>query len=229
MTDSNRFWNIIDNADSFSIRAITDKPEFGWGAQVNLAFAVELYIKAIMEFENKEIKRGHNLKTLFNHLSNRTQEAIYNNWRTLSGENIPDNIQTKEWFRDNLYACCNIFERFRYVHEWASSYGNTNLESSWDNNQWGQLSIFSTSRELGKLQVYDGFLKEFERAVKEHLKNVVIPQVPMRSHDIMMTTTLTATITRPDGSTKTEHNKAVTSMSIANLDRGTGTTKKEDK
>lgn len=117
MINSDRFWNIIDNADSFSIRVKEDKPEFGWANKVNLAFAVELYLKAIMEFEKQEIERGHNLKTLFKHLGNKTQDAIYSIWRTSSGENIPNNKQIKEWFFDNLYACCNVFERFRYVHE----------------------------------------------------------------------------------------------------------------
>lgn len=206
MENSDKFWKIINNADSFSTRAIPAKIEFGWASQVNLAFAVELYLKSIMHFEKDEIEYGHNLKTLFKHLNNKTQNTIYQNWRTLSGTNIPENKQIKDWFWDNVYACCNVFERFRYVHEWASN--NTSLEASWDNSQFNQLSIFSGIREFGKLQTYESFLNEFENAIKKHIRENVIPKLPPRSYDIEIAVENVVTLTR-DGATKTERNKVV--------------------
>jgi|GEM_PF-2274846 len=215
--DSDKFFNIIDNADSFSKRTNSTELEFGWAQQVNLAFAVELYLKSIMEFEKGEIEQGHNLKTLFRHLDNKTQDAIYHNWRTLSGTNIPDNKQIKKWFKDNIYACCNTFERFRYVHEWAGC--KTSLETSWDAEQFNQLSLFSANREFGTLQVYDGFLKEFENATKRHIRENIIPKLPRRSHDVDVSFNMSVTITRADGSTKTEDNKVVTALNIIDNDK----------
>ena len=212
MENSDKFWKIIDNADSFSKRAISSELEFGWAKQVNLAFAVELYLKSIMEYEKGEIEHGHNLKTLFKHLNNKTQNLVYNNWRTLSGINIPDNKQIKDWFWDNLFACCNVFKRFRYVHEWAGC--NTSLETSWDNEQFSQLSIFSTNHEFGKWQVYESFLKEFENAIKKHIRENIIPKLPRRSHNIEMAIEFNVKITRANGSTKIESNKVVVPMNI---------------
>ena len=213
--NSDRFWNIIDNADSFSRRTNFVEPEFGWAQQVNLAFAVELYLKAIIEVEKGELVRGHNIKTLFNALDNKTKDAIYHNWRALSGSDIPDNKTIKKWFSDNIYACCKTFERFRYVHEWAGS--NTNMAASWDAEQFNQLSIFSASRQLGELQVYDGFMKEFENAIKQYIQENIIPKLP-QSHDIDIALDAAVTIIRPDGSTKTEHNKSVIAFNLMNDD-----------
>jgi hypothetical protein len=214
VNNSDRFWSIIDNADSFSVRTNSDKIEFGWAQQVNLAFAVELYLKAIMEAEKQEIKRGHNLKTLFNFLDNKTREAIYNHWRKLAGENMPDNKKIKDWFKDNIFASSNIFLRFRYIHEWIEDSCRTSVEASWDSDQWRQLSICSGEREFGRLPVYDNFLKEFESAVKNYLRESVIPKVPRRTHDVTMVFEINSTITRADGSTKTETQKVVIPMNL---------------
>ena len=212
MDNSDKFWKIIDNADSFSARTNNKEIEFGWAKQVNLAFAVELFLKSIMEYESGKIKYGHNLKTLFEHIDTKSQEIIYDNWRKLSGTNIPNNNQIKGWFWDNIFACANIFERFRYVHEWAS--GKTDLEASWNDEQYNQLSIFSESRDFGKLQTYGSFLKEFENAIKKYIRENVIPKLPRRSHDIEIACENVVTITRADGSTKTERNKVVVPLNI---------------
>ncbi len=217
MQNSDKFWNIIDNADSFSVRGNFEKNEFGWAAQVNQAFAVELYLKSIMEFEKGEIEQGHNLKTLFKHLDNKTQDAIYNNWRTLSGENIPNNKQIKTWFKDNLYACCNTFMDFRYIFERDSN--RVSLETSWDIDQFNQLSIFSTKHEFGRLQVYSSFLKEFKNAVKKYIRESVVPKLPPRSYNIMMSMNISIEIERPDTSIKTEHDKVVLPINISNDDK----------
>jgi len=214
MTNGDRFWSIIDNADSFSVRTNADKIEFGWAQQVNLAFATELYLKAIMEAEKKEIKHGHNIKTLFNFLDNKTQDAVFNHWRKVAGENIPDSKMVREGFKDNLFACSKVFERFRYIHERADTSCRTSMESGWDIDQWRQLSICSGERDLGRLPVYDNFLKEFELAIKNYLKESVIPKVPSRTHDILIATEISTTITRADGSTKTEKQKVVIPMDL---------------
>ena len=212
--NSDKFWNIIDNADSFSKRTNSAEIEFGWAQQVNLAFAVELYLKAIIEVEKGEIARGHNLKTLFRLLDNKTKDAIFHYWRALSGTNIPDNKTIKKWFNDNIYACCKTFESFRYVHEWAGC--RTSMETSWDAEQFNQLSIFSGNRPLGELQVYGSFLKEFENAIKQHIRENIIPKLPRPFNDIEIAFNVSSTITRPDGSTKTEHNKSVIGFNIMN-------------
>lgn len=247
MKNSDRFWNIIDNADSFSVRGYSDEQEFGWASKVNQAFAIELYIKAIMEYEKENVEKGHNLKTLFKHLKNKTQDTIYDYWRKLAGENIPDNEQSKLYFEDNLYACCNVFEKFRYVHEWAgqktefdrysqwidkndiktkkmlTAFGediaklfknNVALETSWNNDQWEKLSIFSPNHEFGRSHIYDSFLSEFEKAIKQYIKQNVIPNLPQRSYDIKMSSVVTTTIKRADGSIKTESKQVVVPMNI---------------
>lgn len=216
MENSDRFWNIVDNANSFSARSNSDKVEFGWARQVNLAFGVELYLKAIMEFEKQEIKKGHNLKTLFNFLDNKTRDVIYNNWRTFAGTNIPNSKKIRDWFNDNIFACCNTFGKFRYVNEWAGC--RTSLETSWSNDQWNQLSIFSVEHEYGRLPVYGSFLKEFENAIKKHITDNIVSKLPRQSHDLDMAAEISCTIIRADGSTKTEKEKVNVSMNIIGRD-----------
>ena len=192
---SDIFWMIIDNADSFSKRTNVDKPEFGWAKQVNLSLAIELYIKAIMNAEGKEIKHGHNLRALFRYLDNKTQHSIFQNWRALAGENIPNDKETKTWFNDSLYGCSKIFDRFRYVHEWAGS--NVSLQSSWDNDQFRKLHPASAEREIGTPQVSDSFLKQFENAIKKYIKENVIPTLPPRSYDFQIACQITIEMSRP--------------------------------
>ena len=191
MENGNEIMSLIDNADSFSKRFDEKSLEFGWANVVNLAFAVELYLKSIMEFEKGKIERGHNLKQLFNQLSEEAKISIYNNWRMVEGSNIHDNDQIKEWFNDNLYACCDVFQKFRYVHEWAGCH--VSLETSWNEDQWEKLSPMSAKREFGKLQVHDGFLYEFENAIKKHIKEIIIPKLPRPSHDIEIAFRIEAT------------------------------------
>lgn len=214
--NSDKFWNIIENADSFSRRTNSAEIEFGWAQQVNLAFAVELYLKAIIEVEKGELARGHNLKSLFRLLDNKTKDAIYNYWRALSGTNIPDNKKIRKWFNDNIYACSNTFERFRYVHEWAGC--RASMEASWDMEQFNQLSILSGSRPFGELQVYGSFMKEFENAIKQYIRENIIPKLPRPFNDIEIASVMSMTITRADGSTKTEHNKSVMGFNLMNDD-----------
>lgn len=217
MNNSDKFWNIIDNADSFSVRVKSNNTDFGWAGMVNLAFAVELYLKAIIvaETNNLDKIKTHNLKALFTkNLGNKTQSTIINYWIKLAGTNISNNQETKVWFLDNLYACCNVFEKFRYAHELEHTTYGTRLDSSWDDDQFKQLSVFSNSREFGKFPVYDNFLNEFESAIKQYIREQVIPKVQSRSNDMMTNATITSTITRTDGSTHTENHQVIAPMNV---------------
>lgn len=126
------FRNIIANANDFKYLAFqlteTGKNKFGskiHGTQffVNGGFSIELYLKAIMKFENKKITKSHELNKLFNVLNADTKEHLkkefsneFNNYMDKEKNEL-----LKDEFSDNLVDYLdkekNVFENWRYCYE----------------------------------------------------------------------------------------------------------------
>ena len=86
-------------------------------AMANSAFAVELFLKAMLEEQNIPFNRhnGHRLDYLFHLLPNLTKESI------IDAVHHPD-------FDENLSTCSKSFEDFRYLHEDIFKSQNINLQ-----------------------------------------------------------------------------------------------------
>ncbi len=69
----------------------------------NMAFSCELFLKAILKHDNKEIKT-HNLKELFNNLPEDIKNKIMKS-------------QNEEDFMAKLENISNLFEEWRYLYE----------------------------------------------------------------------------------------------------------------
>ena len=79
------FRNMVANANDFKYLALrlieTGRNKFGdkiYGTQffVNGGFSIELYFKAIMKYENKNIAKSHELNKLFEALNTGTKEYL---------------------------------------------------------------------------------------------------------------------------------------------------------
>jgi len=143
---------------------------------VNLSFACELYLKAIAEatnvdVRNKKKKKIHALNEIFDKLAKEDQKAIFDIWRDNAGENIPDCDYTKQMFFDNLEAVANAFVQFRYADEWAGS--TVSLQSSFTLKQFEKLSLLSAQRPLGSPPIYDGFLTQFAITLKTYTEKLL--------------------------------------------------------
>jgi len=141
-------------------------PEF-----VNLAFACELYIKSIAEFTNINVKKSHKLDELFKKLNIQDREAVYSLWKVSNGNNMDDHEYVRQMFKNNLEAITDVFTRFRYTHEWATT--TISLEHSFTAEQFMKFSPLSASRPLGSPRVYSGFLKQFAISLKKYAEQLM--------------------------------------------------------
>lgn len=138
---------------------------------VNLAFACELYIKSIAQFTNANVKKIHRLDELFDKLSANDKEAVYSLWRITNGNNVDDHYYVRQMFRNNLEAITDVFTRFRYAHEWATT--TISLEHSFTSEQFVKFSTLSASRPFGSPPVYSGFLKQFAISLKTYAEQLM--------------------------------------------------------
>lgn len=79
----------------------------------NTAFSVELYLKALLLINGKEIPKKHDLDVLYDRLNPDTQtrlQARFNALQLRSGS-----------LRDYLGRCSKAFDHWRYMHEWFGS------------------------------------------------------------------------------------------------------------
>lgn len=141
-------------------------PEF-----VNLAFACELYIKAIAEFKNINVKKSHKLDELFERLNIQDKEEVYSIWRVSDCNNIDDHEYFRQMFKNNLEAITDVFTRFRYAHEWATT--TISLEHSFTAEQFVKFSPLSAERPLGSPPVYSGFLKQIVLSLKTYAEQLM--------------------------------------------------------
>jgi len=113
---------IIEAADSFMLSAERDmtpiyvsETEMKWNiipAITNMAFAIELYFKAIAKKDGKAL-RGHNLHSLFGKLGDDTKQEII----SLCGG-------AKAEFYEELGKTSKAFEEWRYIYELEIAHSN---------------------------------------------------------------------------------------------------------
>ena len=77
---------------------------------------------------------------------------------------MDDHEYVRQMFKNNLEAITDVFTRFRYTHEWATT--TISLEHSFTAEQFMKFSPLSASRPLGSPRVYSGFLKQFAISLK---------------------------------------------------------------
>ena len=80
---------------------------------VCLAFAVELYLKAVFEVLGKK-QRGHNIRKIFEKLPEEAQQEIFN----IHMKNVHQ--ATLEHYKERMDVISDGFEKFRYSHEHQS-------------------------------------------------------------------------------------------------------------
>lgn len=126
------FRNMIANANGFKYLAfrLTEPSEnkfdnkiYGSQFFVNGGFSVELYLKAIAKYENKMIKKSHQLNKLFYSLNQNTQVYLKKEFSYAFydyAEKEKNNLLKNE-FSDNLEEYLNkekdVFDNWRYCHE----------------------------------------------------------------------------------------------------------------
>lgn len=123
---------------------------------VNLAFACELYLKAIAEAKQVDFGRIHKLDMLFDKLTDEDKKTLFDLWREKAGENIIDCDYTRKMFHNNLEAVSSVFTRFRYADEWVGSV--VSLQSSFTPEQFSKLSPWCEKHFCERPPIYDGFL-----------------------------------------------------------------------
>jgi len=83
---------------------------------VCLAFAVELYLKAVFQVIGQGTKRGHNIKKLFESLPVEAQKNIFHfHMKNIYGA-------TMENYKEQMLVISDGFEQFRYAHEHSELY-----------------------------------------------------------------------------------------------------------
>lgn len=81
---------------------------------VCLAFALELYLKALLEALGLAGVKGHSIKTLFEKLPLEVQAKVFNiHMRSTYGLTLDD-------YKSRMGDVDNGFEQFRYAHEYKS-------------------------------------------------------------------------------------------------------------
>jgi len=91
---------------------------------LNLSFAIELYLKAMLKIEGKSI-RGHKYIPLFNQLSDAIKVAIVTEY----GKERKNNNMDLNTFISEITPFDDSFADWRYIFEKSS--GTTNLEIYW--------------------------------------------------------------------------------------------------
>lgn len=180
--DWTKWNNLIRNADDFLEAAercsFKESIKFHkWPLMAphftNRAFACELYIKATSYLTKNVLSIGHKLDELFSNLDTKDKKGIYDIWRTITGQNMPDCDYAKKMFNDNLEANSDVFSRFRYVHEWAGI--TISLQSSFTEKQRHlHSSVITSGRPFGSPEVYDGFLDQFAKSIKKYINGIII-------------------------------------------------------
>ena len=142
--------NIRRQADDF-LKAYEilskNKPELNSPAIVNLAFALELYIKDLHYALNKKIPRGHNILELFKKLPLEAQQKIRNypdiqKLIAFYSKNkfllyIPQNKDKKpitDVLEQQIHKISDLFQNWRYSYEsntlyYSSSFTLTFIEA----------------------------------------------------------------------------------------------------
>ncbi len=139
--------------------------------KVNMAFACELYLKAIAENKKISVKKVHDLDKIFLKLPKTIQKEIYDIWRGYCCEGDTDCDYLIKMFFDNLEATAKVFIRFRYANEWAGSM--VSLQHSFTLPQFEKFSSCSLKRPLGAPPIYDGFLEQFALSLKTYAEKLL--------------------------------------------------------
>jgi hypothetical protein len=166
VSSANNFFEAAERCD-FPVGEVNEKnwplmiPEF-----VNRAFACELYLKGIAIATDTKVINKHQLDLLFNQLKIEYKNKIFHIWLNRADENLIDCEYTRKMFDDNLLSISDIFERFRYSHEWVGSV--LNVSSSFKRPE--QIKL------LSKGNMYGGFLKTFSIVLREHIETVFLDQ-----------------------------------------------------
>lgn len=95
-------------------------------ALVLASFSLELYLKAIQQFEKKTIKKSHSLKEIFNELNKESKEKIIDNFnKDLIFDNSINKLELEKIsgvkisndFDAVLEDASSLFVDFRYIFE----------------------------------------------------------------------------------------------------------------
>ena len=133
------FRNMVANANDFKYLAFR-LIEFGknkfenkiYGSQffVNGGFSIELYLKAIAKYEDKMIKKSHELNKLFYSLNKNTRIYLEKEFSCEFEDYMKKekNYLLKTEFSDNLEEYLNkeknVFDNWRYCHEHSCLIGS---------------------------------------------------------------------------------------------------------
>lgn len=165
-SSANNFFEAAERCD-FPVGEVNEQnwplviPEF-----VNRAFACELYLKAIAIATDTKVVNKHQLDLLFNQLKIEDKNKIFHIWLTKVGENLVDCEYTRKMFDDNLLSISDVFERFRYTHEWVGPV--LSVASSFKRPE--QMGL------LSKGNMYGGFLKTFAIVLRKHIETEFLNQ-----------------------------------------------------
>lgn len=125
---SQKLGGLLYNANDFYYASmLCEEKRLIMAEAVNVAFACELYIKAIEEYQKGKASIGHNLNELYAKLSVDVKKQVYELWRTTYQPGNEDHPYFQKMFYDNIGACAEIFERFRYANEWSGGSINQNM------------------------------------------------------------------------------------------------------
>lgn len=92
---------------------------------INSAFACEVFLKAILMYQDKKIPRSHKLRDLYNALPKELKELIK---REVSS-GYPD-MWTNLWGQDYLNSISDAFVKWRYnyEHDWRKDSSTMHIE-----------------------------------------------------------------------------------------------------
>lgn len=121
-------WNkIIEFAEKYDKAAETLRPREYTAQSLDFilpiitleSFSCELYMKALITYENHNYPGTHNLLKLYRMLNGKTQNDILILYNDISQRAPLINVtpHTHNSFCDNLQACANLFENSRYFFE----------------------------------------------------------------------------------------------------------------
>jgi len=116
---ANQFYKAYQRCDDYKPIGNSKVENIFIPAYVNLAFACELYLKALLKLKGGK-NRDHSLLKIFNCLEKQDQsitDTIINLTNTMTGFNF-----TINGFKFQLGTISNTFEKWRYCYEWHSYY-----------------------------------------------------------------------------------------------------------